>query len=150
MVSFTAFDTPRTPCAEVERSGASAAVDGLRQLLGDQERISQVTTMLSVANQIPQQVRHLVCSGYSCSCRRRKAVICRPFSQGASRCGSAHLRASRQSILWGQAPCSACWRWQRQRWRGRGGCRLCKAQSGLSGAGPGLSSAILFASSFLM
>lgn len=28
--------------AEVERSGASAAVDGLRQLLGDQERLSQV------------------------------------------------------------------------------------------------------------
>lgn len=34
---------PSTVPADIERSGASAAVDGLRQLLGDQERISQVT-----------------------------------------------------------------------------------------------------------
>jgi len=29
----------------VERSGASAAVDGLRQLLGDQDRLSQVQSI---------------------------------------------------------------------------------------------------------
>lgn len=34
--------------AEVERSGASAAVDGLRQLLGDQDRLSQVRSTAKI------------------------------------------------------------------------------------------------------